>query len=140
MLHAPFYGHLKNKPKLISLPPNGTKVEYISLSQSLRDLIPLHTILHKLSKIFNLSIPQSIAYSMLFEDNNVHVDLIAAPTMKPCSYITLQLSTAILDNMLIEITSINKRISTADIFTKPLVAPKFISLHLTLLVQIYLIL
>lgn len=63
-----------------------TKEEYISLSQSLRDLIPIWTILQELRSTYNLSITAAMAHSTVFEDNKECVDTIAAPTMRPRSH------------------------------------------------------
>jgi hypothetical protein len=60
-----------------------TEAEYISLSQSMRDIIPMKQILQELSSTYNISISQATTHSTVFEDNKGCIDLIAAPTMRP---------------------------------------------------------
>jgi hypothetical protein len=60
-----------------------TESEYISLSQSLRDLILLKALLAELADSFCLEVNNITAHSTVFEDNKGCVDLIAASTMRP---------------------------------------------------------
>jgi hypothetical protein len=62
-----------------------TEAEYISLSQAMRDLIPLQTIFQELSKICQIPSSQINTHSTVFEDNKGCVDLIVAPTIRPRS-------------------------------------------------------
>ncbi len=105
-----------------------TESEYISLSQSLCDLIPLRHLIHKLGKFFNYSPAQVTTHSTVFEDNKGCVDLIAAPTMKPrsrhiaikyhhfCEYVRR-------GGIKIQWITTDKQL--ADIVTKPLPLGKF---------------
>ncbi|MFN9957182.1 MAG: hypothetical protein ACK55I_29105, partial [bacterium] len=56
-----------------------TEAEYIALSQSTRDLIPMRALLQELSKATKLIVGSTIAHSTIFEDNKGCVELAAAP-------------------------------------------------------------
>jgi hypothetical protein len=60
-----------------------TEAEYIALSQSARDLIPMRALLHELSLATKLIVGSTIAYSTIFEDNKGCVKLATAPKMHP---------------------------------------------------------
>jgi hypothetical protein len=62
-----------------------TKAEYITLSQSLQDLIPLRSMLKEIAVVYNRTLEQAIAYSTVFEDNKGCINLNTAPTMRPQS-------------------------------------------------------
>jgi hypothetical protein len=63
-----------------------TEAEYISLSQSLCDLIPIWKILQELCATYGLSISAATAHSTVFEDTKGCINLIAALIMRPCSH------------------------------------------------------
>lgn len=107
-----------------------TKAEYISLSQSHRDLIPLRAILQNLCTLFKLSIAQVIVQSTVFGDNKGCIVLIATPTMRPCScHIEIKHHhfREHVHHGHIHIKWISTFEQLADIFTKPLVASKFLT-------------
>ena len=58
-----------------------TEAEYIALSQSARDLIPMRGLLHELSKATQLIVGSTIAHSTIVEDNKGCVELANAPRM-----------------------------------------------------------
>jgi hypothetical protein len=60
-----------------------TEAEYIALSQSAWDLIPMHNLLHELSNATKLIVGSTIAHSTVFEDNKGCVELASAPCMHP---------------------------------------------------------
>jgi len=90
-------------------------------------LIPLRTILQELCTIFGYTVNQVLTHSTMFEDNNGCVDLIAAPTMRPRSrHIFIK------DHHFREHVRkghIKIKWIVADLFTKPLTAPKFVILQ-----------
>jgi hypothetical protein len=113
-----------------------TEAEYISLSQAMRDLIPLRTIFQELSKICQIPSSQINTHSTVFEDNKGCVDLIAAPTMRPRSrHIAIKYhhfrEHVRRGHIRIHWISTDKQL--ADIFTKPLVPSKFTHLRTQLL-------
>jgi hypothetical protein len=126
------YGH----PIQSEIALSTTKAEYISLSQSLRDLIPLQTILHELSQVCNITPQEATTHSTVFEDNKGCVDLIAAPTMRPHScHISIKYHhfREHVHAGHIRIKWISTQDQLADIFTKPLPLSKFVGLRQTLL-------
>jgi hypothetical protein len=105
-----------------------TEAEYIALSQAMRDLIPMRTIMHEMSTVFGYTVQQAITHSTVFEDNKGCVDLIAAPTMRPRSrHISIKYHhfREHVRKGLIRIRWISTDMQLADIFTKPLASPKF---------------
>jgi hypothetical protein len=58
-----------------------TGAEYIALSQSTRDLIPMRELLQELSKTTKLIVGSTIAHFTIFEDNKGCVELATAPKM-----------------------------------------------------------
>ena len=72
------------KSKLQSLIALSTlEAEYISLSQCMRELIPLRRVLGDIAGAFNLDIKVSLAHSKVFEDNDGALTLANAPQMTP---------------------------------------------------------
>jgi hypothetical protein len=113
-----------------------TEAEYISLSTSLRDLIPMRTIIQELSSICQISIASANTYSTVFEDNKGCVDLIAAPTMRPRTrHIAIKYHhfREHVRSGHIKIKWISTDDQLADIFTKPLPLQKFTTLRTKLL-------
>jgi hypothetical protein len=60
-----------------------TEAEYISLSQSARDLIPMRGLLQELSAATKLIVGSTVAHSTIFEDNKGCIELVSAPCMRP---------------------------------------------------------
>jgi hypothetical protein len=105
-----------------------TESEYISLSQSLCNLIPLRHLIQELSKFFNYNPAQVTTHSTVFENNKGCIDLIAAPTMKPQScHIAIKYHhfREYVRRGEIKIHWITTDKQLADIFTKPLPLGKF---------------
>jgi hypothetical protein len=105
-----------------------TEAEYIALSQAMRDLIPMQTIMHELTTVFGYTVQQATTHSTVFEDNKGCVDLIATPTMRPRSrHISIKYHhfREHVRKGHICIRWISTDMQLADIFTKPLAAPKF---------------
>jgi hypothetical protein len=113
-----------------------TEAEYITLSTSLRDLIPMKTILQELSATFHIAPSVAQTHSTVFEDNKSCVDLIVVPTMRPHSrHIAIKYHhfREHVRTGQIRIQWISTDNQLADIFTKPLSFAKFSGLQLKLL-------
>jgi hypothetical protein len=94
----------------------------------MRDLIPMQTIMHELTTVFGYTVQQATTHSTVFEDNKGCVDLIATPTMRPRSrHISIKYHhfREHVRKGHICIRWISTDMQLADIFTKPLAAPKF---------------
>jgi hypothetical protein len=105
-----------------------TEAEYIALSQAMRDLILMQTIMREMTDVFGYMVQQATTHSTVFEDNKGCVDLIAAPTMCPRSrHISIKHHhfREHVRKGLIRIRWISTDMQLADIFTKPLATPKF---------------
>jgi hypothetical protein len=67
------------------------EAEYISLSQAMRDLIPMQALLTELTTLTCLTFDMTTTYSTIFEDNKGCVELANAPKMRPrTKHIALQ--------------------------------------------------
>lgn len=113
-----------------------TESEYIALSQSLRDVIPMMELLKELTKHMSVeNIPPTIRCK-LFEDNNGALDLANLRFMRPR---TRHIATkyhffrSYVQSGEFKILHINTQEQIADIFTKPLPEPAFKYLRMKLL-------
>ena len=59
------------------------EAEYIALSQSMRDIIPLIDQIDEMDGIFNDYSPKPILHCKLFEDNNGALELAKSPRYRP---------------------------------------------------------
>jgi len=113
-----------------------TEAEYIALSQAMRDLIPLRTLLQEIVSFANVTIGESTTYSTVFEDNKSCVDLIKSPKMNPRTrHIAIKYHHFREHVRVghIKIQWIDTARQLADIFTKPLPHSKFTFLRERLL-------
>ncbi len=113
-----------------------TEAEYIALSQSTRDLIPMRGLLAKLSAATKLIVSSTTTYSTIFEDNKGCIELALAPKLRPRTrHIALKYHhfRSHVEQGHIRIQWIDTKNQLADIFTKPLPAPSFMALRLALL-------
>jgi hypothetical protein len=102
-----------------------TEAEYIALSQSVRDLIPMQNLLHELSNATQLIVGSTMAHSTVFEANKGCIELANAPRMRPRTrYIRLKYHHfhSHVANGVLRIRWIDTKNQLADIFTKPLAA------------------
>ena len=105
-----------------------TEAEYIALSQRMRDLIPIRSLLKELSNNLGLKINVPITHSTVFEDNNGALEL--AREVKYFSrtkHITIKYHhfRDHVKNGNIRICAINTKEQKADIFTKSLDKTQF---------------
>ena len=105
-----------------------TESEYIALSQSLRDAIPLIELLRELKETipFTDTIPK--VHCVIFEDNKGCIELVKTPRMRPrTKHIALKYHhfREHVRQKLISIHYIDTKFQVADIFTKPLGTDQF---------------
>lgn len=111
-----------------------TEAEYISMSQSIRDLIPMTRIIQEIkdAKHFNIGGKETTCYSTVFEDNKSALELANCPKYRPrTKYIALKYHffRSWITKGLIKIKSIGAKEQQADIFTKPLEKSQFETLR-----------
>ena len=98
-----------------------TESEYIALSQSLRDVIPLMGLLDELKRVFPGKQKIPAVHCTVFEDNKGCIDLVKTPRMRPrTKHIGLKyhhFRKHVLDKT-ISIEYIDTKEQIADIFTK----------------------
>lgn len=105
-----------------------TEAKYIALSQSLRDVIPLRTIINEVSNVLNPETRNTITHSTIFEDNNGAIDLAVEPKYRPRTKhmgIKYHHFRQHVRNKTIWIRHIDTNGQIADIMTKPLERGKF---------------
>ena len=106
------------------------EAERISLSQSLRDLIPLHSTFDELGEVEFVQKDKRITktYSTIHEDNRGALELAIEPKFRPrTKHIATKyhhFRNAVAKGR-IKILSIDTKEQQADIFTKPLPKPQF---------------
>ena len=113
-----------------------TEAEYIALSQAMRDIIPMRTLLTELSNVCGIKIGGITAHSTVFEDNKGCVELVNAPKMRPrTKHIAIKYHhfREHVRKGLIRVKWIDTNEQIADIFTKPLAEVKFRHLRYKLL-------
>ena len=105
-----------------------TEAEYIALSQAMRDVIPLMTIIEELSEILQIKNEKPKIYCTVFEDNNGALELAKTPRLRPrTKHISLKYH-HFRDQVRkgkIRIEAIDTKVQIADIFTKPLPKDQF---------------
>ena len=109
-----------------------TEAEYIALSQSLREIIPLMGLLKEIKEHFHLNDNLPEIKCSIFEDNNSCIALAKAPRMNPrTKYIALKYHhfRSYVSSKLVSIHYIATADQPADIFTKALEEKQFIHLR-----------
>ena len=100
-----------------------TEAEYIALSQSLRDVLPLVGLLRELQRSIPFDPATPVVHCKIHEDNQGCIDLVKAPRMRPrTKHIALKyhhFRKHVKDGT-ISITYLETARQVADIFTKPL--------------------
>ena len=109
-----------------------TEAEYIALSHSMRDTIPMITLLEELKKVLPIDVETPKLHCTIFEDNNACIELVKCPKMRPrTKHIGLKyhhFRSKVKDNT-ISIQHIDTKQQIADIFTKALPEAQFIYLR-----------
>ena len=109
-----------------------TESEYIALSQSMRDVIPLINLLKEFEKVLPIEKIQPEVKCKVFEDNTSCISVAKAPSMTPrTKHIALKYHhfRSFVKSGAIDIRSIGTTEQTADILTKPLSGELFIYLR-----------
>ena len=113
-----------------------TESEYIALSQSLRDVIPLIGLLRELQSVLSIPINPPKVHCTIFEDNKGCIDLVNAPKMRPrTKHIALKyhhFRSFVRDNT-ISIQYVETSLQLVDIFTKALGDVQFVKLRMMLM-------
>ena len=113
-----------------------TESEYIALSQSLRDVIPLIGLLRELQIVLSFATTQPTVHCTIFEDNKGCIDLVNAPRMRPrTKHIALKYHhfRSFVADKTITIQYVETSLQLADIFTKALGDTQFYKLRLLLM-------
>ena len=106
------------------------EAEYIALSQSTREIIPLMNLLKELNSVMNFGMKEDDFQCTLYEDNTSCITIAGTHKFTPrTKHISLKYhwfrSFTKGPNKLLNIKYINTREQTADILTKPLDEPLF---------------
>ena len=110
------------------------EAEYIALSQSTREVIPLINLIKELNSTLNFGMKDSELQCNLYEDNTSSITMAESQEFTPrTKHISLKYhwfrSFIKGPNKLINIIHVNTREQTADILTKPLDEALFIHLR-----------
>ena len=106
--------------------------EYICLSQCIRDLIPIRTIIKELATILNMDISDSLIRSTVFEDNKGAIELAKEPKYRPrTKHIGLKWHhfREHVKKGTVKILYIDTKEQLADCLTKPLPRPQYVQLR-----------
>ena len=112
-----------------------TESEYIALSHSLREAIPMMTLLEEISNILPIDLETPKLHCTVFEDNNSCIELVRCPKLRPrTKHIGLKYHhfRSKVKSGLISVKYINTEDQIADIFTKALPEPQFLKLRKSL--------
>ena len=104
------------------------EAEYIALSQSIRELLPLKRILKEVGKTFGKNKFRVITYSTIFEDNSGALTLAQCPKMTPRSKhiaVKYHFFRQFVTRGELEIRKVESSKQKADILTKGLTQQKF---------------
>ena len=105
-----------------------TEDDYISLSQSMREVVPFLNLLKEVSCTLNMNVPVPKLKCCVYEDNNGCITLANYVKFSPCTkHIVLKYHhfRNFVKNKTVEIDQIDTTEKTADIFTKPLEFKQF---------------
>ena len=109
-----------------------TESEYIALSQSLRDVIPLMGLLTELQPAISFSVNVPTVHCTVFEDNKGCIDLVKVPKIRPrTKHIALKYHhfRSFVRDKKVSIQYVETKLQIADIFTKALNDTQFAALR-----------
>ena len=113
-----------------------TESEYIALSQSMRDVIPLMGLLKELQPVISFTSKIPVLKCKIFEDNMGCIDLVTTPKIRPrTKHIALKYHhfRSFVQNKTITIEHVDTKSQIADIFTKALSDAQFVLLRMKLM-------
>jgi hypothetical protein len=105
-----------------------TESEYIALSQSLRDVIPLIGLLQELQPVLTFTCTMPTVHCTVFEDNKGCIDLVNVPKIRPrTKHIALKYHhfRSFVRNKTISVRYVETKLQIADLFTKALSDAQF---------------
>lgn len=100
-----------------------TEAEYIELSQSMREVIPMMQLMEEVHNYMDIPLRKPIVKCTVFEDNNGALELAKTPKMRPrTKHIALKYHhfRIFVTQGKIDVLPIDTSQQIADIFTKPL--------------------
>lgn len=114
-----------------------TEAEYVALSRSLREVLPILSLLKELySKVFSFNSKLPEVHCKIFEDNDGAIEMARLPKMRPRSkHMNIKyhhFREAVHDG-LITIHHVASQYQLADIFTKSLLINTFLKLRMMLM-------
>lgn len=104
------------------------EAEYIALSQSMRDLLPLKGLISEVLTSYGVSLEEENTHSTVFEDNNGTLSLARTPAMTPRTKhigVKYHFFREHVRNGTVKIVKVESENQKADIFTKGLGPQKF---------------
>ena len=111
---------------------SSAEAEYIGLSQSMREVIPLMSLLKELDKILPIKDITPKLHCTIFEDNQSCIELVKCPRLRPrTKHIALKyhhFRSKVKDG-LVSVQYVNTKNQIADIFTKALPENQFLILR-----------
>ncbi|MGH3053588.1 MAG: reverse transcriptase domain-containing protein, partial [Gaiellaceae bacterium] len=105
-----------------------TEAEYIALSQSMRDVLPMKRIISEVLTSYGINLKGTNTHSTVFEDNNGALSLAHTPAMTPRTKhigVKYHFFREHVRNGTIKLVKVESEKQKADIFTKGLGATKF---------------
>ncbi|MGH3056422.1 MAG: hypothetical protein ACRDL7_15720 [Gaiellaceae bacterium] len=105
-----------------------TEAEYIALSQSMRDLIPLKSLITEILSNYGVNLQEANTHSTVFEDNNGTLSLAHTPAMTPRTKhigVKYHFFWEHVRRGTVKIVKVESENQKADIFTKGLGSIKF---------------
>ena len=113
-----------------------TEAEYIVLSQSMRDTIPLMALIGELAEVLPIITEKAKVHCTVFEDNNSCIELVKSPRMRSwIKHIGLKYHyfRSKVKEKMISVHRVDTKMQHGDLLTKALVGPQ--SIHLRKLIM-----